>query len=148
MAKETQAYALPADPAPPGFICLKVFIPAADEYLYAFGGAYHHFTKWTSWQRDAAHNAVIAAGAWRQAYEKTMTEAWLNCGEGEDMDCCDEIAGIIERLEELENMNVNVNCGCGCAPAPCLPVSVVVPPPGTTPPVPGGFSGTLIRVGP
>jgi len=131
-------YLLPDNPQPEGYICLKVFIPDAPEYLYAFSGAYQFFGKWLAWERDEGNNATLAAAAWREAINKTFLEAWLNCGEEMD-DCCEQIEEILTRLEELENMNINVNCGggCGCSQAvQCLPVGDVAAPPDTLPPNP------------
>lgn len=126
-------YLIPANPQPEGFYCLKVFIPADDYYLYAFSGAFQFFGKWLAWERDPGNNATLAAAAWREAIQKTFDEAWLNCGEEVD-DCCDEIADILTRLEELENMNITVNSGCGCG---CGCQSQQTPPPPTDTDYPG-----------
>jgi len=107
-------YLIPANPQPDGFICLRVFIPADDVYLYAFSGAFQFFGKWLAWERDPDHKAAAAALAWREAIAKTFEEGWLNCGENNVCEHCDLIPVILERLEELTNMNINVNCGCGC----------------------------------
>jgi len=120
-------YLIPENPQPEGFICLKVYIPADDYYLYAFSGAFQFFGKWLAWERDAGHNASLAAAAWRAAIQKTFDEAWLNCGDDVE-DCCELIPGIIARIEELENMNINVNCGCGCG----CPQAPPATPPGPT----------------
>lgn len=67
---------------PEGMICVKLFIPSDDLYLYALGGAYQYFTKWVAWQRGGTR-AIEAAAAWQAAYDYTMANAWLNCGEDE-----------------------------------------------------------------
>jgi len=124
-------YIIPENPQPEGFICLKIFIPAADEYLYAFSGAYQFFGKWLAWERDNAHRGTLAAQSWRDAIDYTYQNGWLNCGENDVCNCQDEINEIIARLEEIENMNINVNCGgCGCGnsqktPTECYPEGAV-----------------------
>jgi len=114
MKSDHPGYIIPANPTPEGYICLKVYIPDAIEYLYAFSGAYQFFGKWPAWQRDQAHNATLAAAAWREAIDYTFANAWLNCGE-DVCEHCDLIPLILEQLQELTNMNVTVNCGCGCS---------------------------------
>lgn len=130
-------YLIPDNPQPDGFYCLKVFIPADDLYLYAFGGAFQFFGKWLAWERDSSHKGALAAAAWQEAISKTFLEGWLNCGEDDVCEHCDLIPIILEQLQELNNMNVNVNCGsgsggcgCGCQTAPPIPE----PPTTETPP--------------
>jgi len=134
-------YLVPENPSPDGFICLKVFIPNDDVYLYAFSGAYQYFGKWLAWERDESHKGALAALAWREAIHKTFSEGWLNCGENDVCENCNLIPVILEQIRELNNMNINVNCGCGCG---CGCTSQVTPqpptdddyPPSPVPPIP------------
>lgn len=137
MSKPKQpGYLIPENPAPEDLLCLKVWIPKDDLYLYAFAGAYQYFSKWTAWERSNDNRAALAAAAWKNAYYYTLENGWINCGE-DVCNCQDEIDEIIARLEELENMNINVNCGCGCGcqqSQPCDPTDItdddVTMPPG------------------
>jgi len=103
---------------PEGMICLKVYIPADDLYLYAFGGAYQYLTKWVAWQRGGSR-AIEAAAKWRDAYDYTMANGWLNCGEDE-----------VSTINFNPIINVNTSSGSECCN--------YTPPPWDGVPVPGG----------
>jgi len=118
-------YLIPANAQPEELLCLKVYIPKDDYYLYAFSGAYQFFGKWLAWERDTAHRGALAAAAWREAIAYTFENGWLNCGENV-CEHCDLIPIILERLEELTNMNITMNCGCGCG---CGSTQTQPPPP-------------------
>jgi len=145
MKRNQPGYIIPDNPSPEGYICLKVFIPDAIEYLYAFSGAFTFFGKWNAWQRGPEHKATLAAAAWREAIQKTFDEAWLDCGEENEVcEHCDLIPEILAQLQELTNMNINVNCGCGCSgagsgsPTPAPPTAEDYPPNPVPPVVPPG----------
>jgi len=132
MAKHP-GYLVPAEVAPADMFCLRVYIPKAPEYIYAFSGAYQFFGKWLAWERDEANSAALAAETWRNAINYTFENGWLNCGENDVCANCDLIPLILQQLEELNNMNVNVNCGCGCG---CSGSAPAIPAPPPLPPIP------------
>lgn len=55
------AYDLPSVIYPPDNVCYSVKIPNDPGYIKAFLGAVFDTTLWISWQRDAAHNGILAA---------------------------------------------------------------------------------------
>jgi len=122
---------------PEGMICVKLYIPSDDLYLYALSGAYQYFTKWVAWERGNSHKALLAAEKWQEAYDYTMANAWLNCGE-------DEVTTINFNPVITVTTGGGENC-CSASPppwddtpmpggTPCYPMPVVNPPVPNTPP--------------
>jgi len=98
MTTNHPGYLIPDNPQPDGLYCLKVFIPRDETYLYAFSGAFQFFGKWLAWQRDAGHNATLAAAAWRDAIQYTFDNGWLDSCDDcpPPAECPDPPGGTIE----------------------------------------------------
>lgn len=102
--EDGKGYKLPETVPPVGLRCIKLWIPDDDYCLYALAGSVQYLTTWTAWERDQAKRGKEMAMAWWLAWQYTLENGWLNCGDenGEDEDMATTI-------------NNYVNCGgCGC----------------------------------
>lgn len=109
----SRGYLLPEVIEPNELICLKVYIPAGDEYLRAFSGHIHRLGTWQLWEKDGTNRAAQASLVWKNALDFTMLNGWLNsCGDCMDTECCN---AIIEAINNLQlTVNVNGGGGGGC----------------------------------
>lgn len=64
-----EVYQLPAVPDPAGYKCYTVKVPDDQGHINAFFGALDTLARWNNWQRDAGHNARVAAYRWRQVLD-------------------------------------------------------------------------------
>jgi len=115
-----KGYRLPEEPDPQDYYCLKVFIPKDEIYLYAFSGSFQYLSKWVAWEKDTTGRATIAAQRWKEAYQYTLDNGWLNC-EADCPDCPEE--------DEMTTVINNINCGgCGCGGGSSDTINVYNPP--------------------
>lgn len=103
---DERGYILPDVIDPGEYICVQVYIPAADEYIWAFSGAIEGLTKWTSWERDGTDRAAQAAQVWKRAVDYSHENGWIGrCGMSEE--CCQAI------VDAINNISININMECG-----------------------------------
>lgn len=130
------AYMLPPE-YPKEFVCLTVRVPKSLYWYQLVWGELYRLTRWTSYERDEARNAMVAAAyarSWiypaRGAMPRWDESSSLVCEDGvlvgdtpalpacvRLLDCSgDGVVDTVEIIEDEECMvNVNVyGCGCGC----------------------------------
>jgi hypothetical protein len=74
-------YRLPDVVDPEDSVCIRAYVPNADEYIAAFWQSYEFLTKWLAWERDDGHSGALAAAAWLPRFLRAREE-WL-CSGGE-----------------------------------------------------------------
>lgn len=80
MAKQRQAYIMPANPQPTGVRCIRVYVPDDPLYIAALWGSYEYLTTWLAWETDDSHLGKDAADVWKPAFLRAREE-W-DCAEG------------------------------------------------------------------
>jgi hypothetical protein len=74
-------YRLPDNLEPDDSVCIRVYVPNADEYIAAFWQSYEFLSKWVAWERNTACDAKTAADIFRISFERARLE-WL-CSDGD-----------------------------------------------------------------
>ncbi len=76
-----KGYLIPDDPEPEGYYCVRFYVPKDSLYLGVFWQSLHFLASPRAWADDSAHTALVAAGVWRDAIQKSQDED--ACAEGD-----------------------------------------------------------------
>ncbi len=71
MAKK-HGYPLPEVNDPENHKCVLIKIPDDVNHQRAFWGHFHELSMWWNWDRDEAHNGILAAKRWREIWHESL----------------------------------------------------------------------------
>lgn len=99
---QSKGYLVPDNADPGELNCLLVFYPDDPLYLAALLGSLTYLGTWTAWQRDPAKRGLIAAAAWKEANECTLSS----------MSCISDLVTVLQEIRDaITNQQLSVNLG-------------------------------------
>lgn len=102
MAKDGQGYKIPENPSPDEMGCILVFYPDDPGYLAALLGAITHMGTWTAWERDPDKRAILAAAAWKEANECTLSS----------MSCISDLVTVLGEIRDaILSQQISLDAG-------------------------------------